>query len=297
MNGLLKGEITLTVDIILGLILGEIIISLKLPDILLKRLIPFLERMNIPSVTGLAIALSTASSRAGAAVISSALENGKITERSAIWSVLMLPFPSYLRRWPSTFLLSLSMAGNAGIFFALSLIFRSTARFFIALFFLRRENHELSTNEHHEINFPRYSFKIASKIFKTLPVAWVFFALSYSLVPVLNDFFKNFFSGHDTFIPLSGWAVSAGSISHVSAALALAGGSMSSGELNTAQAVFALILGSGLGTATRILRQNAGYYFGLFPSGTACKMMIMNFATIIPLIMLNLIFAGLALLL
>lgn len=91
-------------------------------------------------------------------------------------------------------------------------------------------------------------------------------------------------------------AVAAGSIAHVSSALAMAGGALASGELNTEQAVFALILGSGLGTATRILRQNAGYYFGLFPARTAQKMLFLNFITIMPVIIINILIAGLALL-
>ena len=293
MEGLLKGELNLTLDIIFGLIIGEIIIRLGLVEFILKKF----SRLKIPPVTALAVALSAGSSKTGAAVIASALEKNQISERVAIWSVLMLPFPSYLRRWPGTFILSLSMAGSAGAFFALSLMFRSAARFFFACLFLirgeelgvRREgleirNYSLST-----------SYFLIHHLKKTLPYAWLFFAISYSIVPVINKFFEaniKIFS----FLPLAGWTVAAGSLSHVSAALALAGGAIESGELNTAQAAFALILGSGLGTATRILRQNAGYYFGLFPVSTAKKMLMMNFFTIMPLIILNLIFAGLALL-
>lgn len=297
MSKLLSGEVNLTIDIIFGLILGEIITRLKLADTLFQKFMPFLERNNIPPVTGLALAASMGSSKTGAAIISSALAQNHITERVAIWSVLMLPLPSYLRRWPATFALSISMAGVAGCIFALSLIFRSVARFLIAFTFLRREG--FNTNViHNEIGHVKYSGKIVKKLLKTLPLAWGFYALTYSLVPVINKFFATMFINTKIFsvIPLAGWAVAAGSIAHVSAALALAGGALAAGELNTSQAVFALILGSGLGTATRILRQNAGYYFGLFPPRIARKMLFMNFVTIMPLIILSLIFAGLALL-
>ena len=101
-NGLLKGEITLTIDIIFGLILGEVIIRLNIADKIMKRFMP----RNIPGVTGLALAASFGSSKAGAAIISSALANNTITEREAVYSVLMLALPSYLRRWPSTLALS-----------------------------------------------------------------------------------------------------------------------------------------------------------------------------------------------
>ncbi|MBQ9419326.1 MAG: hypothetical protein IJU31_03000, partial [Synergistaceae bacterium] len=290
MRGLLEGEIRLTLDIIFGLVVGEIVIRLGVAEFLLKKF----SRLKIPPVSALAVALSAGSSKTGAAVIAAALEKKQISERAAVWSVLMLPFPSYLRRWPGTFALAVGMAGRAGAFFAVSLLFRSAARFLWACFIVKGEKETSSTDLINKINKTSQT-KLFGKLLKTLPYAWVFFAVSYSLVPMMDKFFESnmkFFS----FLPLAGWTVAAGSIAHVSSALALAGGAMAAGELNTAQATFALILGSGLGTATRILRQNAGYYFGLFPPGTAKKMLVMNFATIMPLILLNLIFAGLALL-
>ena len=292
MNDLLRGEIYLTAEIITGLLIAEVILRLKIPDVIMKHFAP----KNIPPVTALAVAVSAGSSKAGAAVISSSLSRGEISGSSALWSVLMLPLPSYLRRWPSTFALSLGMAGKAGGIFAVSLLARSILRFMIALHFLRRENRNKTFQTHNADSFPesRKYFTLHS-LTKTLPIAWIFFALAYILVPVADGIMREIFADGDTFLPLSGWAVSAASIGHVNAALSIAGGAIHSGELSVSQGVFALILGSGLGTVTRILRQNAGYYYGLFEKRTATKMLMMNFATIIPLIMINLIFAGLAL--
>ena len=292
MNELLRGEIYLTAEIVIGLLFAEVILRLKLPDIIMKHFVP----KNIPPVTALAVALSAGSSKAGAAVISSSLSRGEITESSAVWSVLMLPLPSYLRRWPSTFALSLSMAGKAGGIFALSLLARSILRFMIALHFLRRENHNANSLPLTPNPLPLQTshFNIRT-LTKTLPIAWIFFALAYLLVPIADEIMRETFADGDTFLPLAGWAVTAASIGHVNAALSIAGGAIHSGELSVSQGVFALILGSGLGTTTRILRQNAGYYYGLFEKRIATRMLMMNFATIIPLIMINLIFAGLAL--
>lgn len=289
MSGLLRGEIYLTAEIITGLILAEVILSLRLPDIIMRRFVP----KNIPPVTAVAVALSAGSSRAGAAVISSSYSRGEITENAAVWSVLMLPLPSYLRRWPSTLALSIGMAGEAGGIFAVSLLARSILRFLVALKFLRRENHFSPSQNHF---FPKIRNHITLRtITRTLPAAWVMFGLSYSIVPFADGAMRDIFAGVKTFLPLSGWAVSGASIGHISAALSIAGGAIEAGELSVSEGVFALILGSGLGTATRILRQNAGYYYGLFPKSTATRMLMMNFATIIPLIVINLIFAGIAL--
>lgn len=292
MNDLLRGEIYLTAEIIIGLLIAEVILRLKIPDVIMKHFAP----KNIPPVTALAVAVSAGSSKAGAAVISSSLSRGEITESSALWSVLMLPLPSYLRRWPSTFALSLGMAGKAGGIFAVSLLARSILRFMIALHFLRRENRNKTFQTHNADSFTesRKYFTLHS-LTKTLPIAWIFFALAYILVPIADEIMREIFADGDTFLPLAGWAVSAASIGHVNAALSIAGGAIHSGELSVSQGVFSLILGSGLGTVTRILRQNAGYYYGLFDGRTATRMLMMNFATIIPLIVINLIFAGLAL--
>ena len=287
MNGLLRGEILLTIDIIIGLLVAEVIMRLKVSDIIMRRFIP----RSIPAVTGLAIAISAGSSKAGAAVLSSSLSRGEISERSAIWSVLMLPLPSYLRRWPSTFMLAVSMAGVAGGVFAASLLLRSIMRFFFALYMLRREGGENS--ETHELSGARYSVSIWRKMLRTLPTAWLMFGIAYSIVPFADGYFREAFAGK--LLPLSGWTVAAASIGHVSSSLALAGGAIEAGELSITQGIFALILGSGLGTATRVLRQNAGYYYGLFPKSTATKMLALNLSTILPLIMMNLLFAGLAL--
>ena len=273
---LLQGEINLTIDIIFGFAIGEFIFRLGLADWILKKF----SRLKINPVTALAVAVSAGSSKTGAALIASALEKNKISEREAIWSVLMLPFPSYLKRWPRTFILSVSTAGFAGFFFALSLLFRSGARFILAYKKLKVKDNEFKIVEKQKI--PHSSFLI-SHFIKTLPYAWIFFALAYSLVPMLNKFFENNIK-YLPLLPLAGWTVAAASAAHVSTALALTGGALAAGELNTAQAVFSLILGSGFGTATRILRQDAGYYFGFFPAKTAQKMILMNFFTIMPLI-------------
>ena len=205
---------------------------------------------------------------------------------------MLLPFPAYIKRWPSTLLMCASLAGASGVIFAASLLLRSFARFITAYFFLRREKPS-EFSEHHELRETHSHSSIFMKLMKTLPVAWGFFAVSYSLVPLVNDALKSSLSG--SLLPLSGWSTAIASMASLSSALALASGALASGELNNAQAVFALILGSGLGTATRIFRQDAGYYFGLFPAKTARKLLLLNFCTVMPIIILNLFFAAIAL--
>lgn len=302
LQGLLRGELWLTFDILLGLALGDLILRLGLAERLMRRMTPWLRKYGLGPITGLSLTLSLGSSKTGAALLASALDEGQIDPHTALWGTLMLPLPSYLRRWPATFLLAVSLAGKAGGIFALFLITRSVLRFFIAFFILRRgggEKHtqtQIKTEIKNENAAQRRRNLLSpgllwKKLLKTLPMAWLFFAIAYALVPYADRAFQEWFLG-GTLLPLAGWTVAAGSLAHVSAALALAGGSLNAGELTTAQAVFALILGSGLGVATRVLRQNAGYYFGLFPPALARKMLFWNLGTILPLVFLSLLIAA-----
>ena len=296
LKGLLKGELWLTFDILLGLALGELILRAGLADRLLRRLTPFLRRHGIEPVLGLALTLSLGSSKGGAALLAASLGEGSIDDRTALWGTLMLPFPSYLRRWPATFVLAVSMAGLAGGIFALFLLLRSAARFVVALLILKHGGAVSPLSENMAESVPpavstRRSLGAWRKLLRTLPLAWGLFALAYALVPWADAFFKRWLLG-GSFLPLAGWTVAAGSLAHVSAALALAGGSMAAGELSTAQAVFALILGSALGLVSRVLRQNAGYYFGLFPADLARRMLFWNLATILPFVLISLALAA-----
>ena len=292
MAGLISGEILLTVHIVLGLILGEVIMRLRLPEKLLSRFTPYL---RINPTTALATASSLASSKTGAAILSSAYSQGAISEKCAVWSVLMLSLPAYLRRWPSTLILAVSMAGKAGGIYALTMLAITAGRFLIAYRFVVSAAESSGAELPAAAGAPKApSMKTtAKKALKLLPVAWVFYGAAYILVPMANTYLKGAFSGG--ILPLSGWTVAAGAVVRVNAALALAGGSIASGELGVSEAVFALLLGSGLGTFTRILRMNAGYYFGFFPVRTARKMLLMNYLTIAPLVLVSILIAYLCL--
>ncbi len=277
-SGLLEGELRLTFDILAGLGVGLLVLRCGLADRLMKRLLPFLRRAGIGPVLGMALTVSLGSAKAGAAIIASALNRGRITERPARWGTLMLSFPAYLHRWPSTMVMSVSLAGVPGAIFALTLLARSTARFVLLAAILRRgegesgEITEMTTGSARDVKF-------GARMLKTLPLAWFFYAAAYSLVPPAEEALRGWLLGGAAFLPLAGLTVAAASIAHVSAALALAGGSLAAGELSVAQAVFALLFGNSLGIVTRLFRANAGYYFGLFSKETAKWLLFWNFAT------------------
>ena len=295
LKALLRGELWLTFDILLGLLIGDLVLRWGLADRLMRRMMPWLRRHGIGPLVGLALTLSLGSAKAGAAVLASALSEGRIDRHTALWGTLSLAFPAYLRRWPATLVLSVSMTGLVGGIFALVLILRSLVRFALVVCVLRsRESCELPREE--APGRRRMGWGFYRKLGVTLPLAWFFYAVAFALVPYAESAFRRWFMG-GSFLPLAGWAVAAASMAHVSAALALTGGSLAAGELSVAQAVFALLLGNGLGIVTRALRQNAGYYFGLFPAGLARSMLFWNVGTVALLTGLSLALAAVPLLL
>lgn len=295
LKALLRGELWLTFDILLGLLIGDLVLRWGLAERLMRRMMPWLRRHGIGPLVGLALTLSLGSAKAGAAVLASALSEGRIDRHTALWGTLSLAFPAYLRRWPATLVLSVSMTGLVGGIFALVLILRSLVRFALVVCVLRsRESGELPLEE--VPGRRRMGWGFYRKLGVTLPLAWFFYAVAFALVPYAESAFRRWFMG-GSFLPLAGWAVAAASVAHVSAALALTGGSLAAGELSAAQAVFALLLGNGLGIVTRALRQNAGYYFGLFPAGLARSMLFWNVGTVALLTGLSLGLAAVPLLL
>ena len=95
---------------------------------------------------------------------------------------------------------------------------------------------------------------------------------------------------------MAGWSVASAALAGISDSLALARGALDAGELDTAQAVFALLLGNGIGYFTRALRQNAGTFFGIFPADISRSIFIWNMATMLPFVAFSFIISAIFLL-
>jgi hypothetical protein len=89
--------------------------------------------------------------------------------------------------------------------------------------------------------------------------------------------------GGTGWLPASGWTVVAAGLSDGSAALAAAGGAVSGRSLTVAQALLALLLGNLVGTFTRVLRQNVGYWMGIFPRELMRPLLVWHLGTLFPL--------------
>jgi hypothetical protein len=291
---LLKGEALMTVNIVFGLFVGELVFRLRVVETLIKKFLPFMKTVGLGPLLGAALAVSIGSSKAAATLLARGVEEKKISRDGAVWGTISLSFPAYLRRWPSTLALCTSMAGAAGGIFALTLLLRSLGRFFFVIFKARGSEHGAAAMEAGETERISPSFWI-KRLAATLPIAWIFYAAAFLIMPRLETFLKENLGG--SLLPVAGWGVASAALAGISASLALARGALDGGELNTAQAVFALLLGNGIGYFTRALRQNAGYFFGIFPSDISKSILIRNIATMLPFVAFSLAVSALFILL
>jgi hypothetical protein len=120
---------------------------------------------------------------------------------------------------------------------------------------------------------------------RSLPWAWGFFALTYVAMPFVERVFTDHVAkwGLYSFLPPEGWAVAASALAHVTAALSSAGGALAAGALSAPQAVLALLVGNMVGTITRAMRQNVGYWMGIFPGELVPSLVRWHFVTMFSL--------------
>jgi hypothetical protein len=128
---------------------------------------------------------------------------------------------------------------------------------------------------------------------RSLPWAWAFFALTYALVPFIENFFSEYVArlGLYVFLPAEGWAVAVSSLAHVAAALSSAAGALASGSMGVGQAVLALLVGNMVSSFTRTMRQNIGYWVGIFPKDLIPNLLRWHFVTTITLEILSILIA------
>ncbi|MDR3164933.1 MAG: hypothetical protein LBU13_05095 [Synergistaceae bacterium] len=268
---LMKAECVLTLNIAVGLAAGELILALGIVDRLFSPLIPRLERLGIHGKIAAAMVLALGAPRAGAALISRAYSEGELTDDQATFGTLSLAFPGYLKRWVGTAAMAAAMAGVSGFIFALVMVLRSACRFvWMAAMLARRARAHSGVFMGLEKKYAGARERVGrvwAQLRRSLPWAWAFFALTYVLVPFVDSAFSKYASrgGMLWFLPAEGWAVAASSLAHVTAGLSSAAAALSVGKLGVAQTVLALLVGNMAGSVTRTMRQNVGYWVGVFP--------------------------------
>jgi hypothetical protein len=238
--------------------------------------------------------VSLGSPRSGAALVAAAYADGDLSKEEATYGTLSLAFPGYLRRWVGTVAMAFGMAGLAGLIYAGVLIARSAIRFIWMTCLLRGLRRRGGTSKdpvsEKRADIPRSDPRARRKrllktLTRSLPWAWFFFAITYSVMPMVENLFTDGVArwGLRFFLPPEGWAVAVSALAHVTAALSSAGGALASGELSVAQAVLALLVGNMIGTITRTMRQNVGYWMGIFPASLVPNLLRLHLLTMFSL--------------
>jgi hypothetical protein len=272
-------------NIAAGLAVGELILGLGLIDRLFSPLIPRLRRIGIHGKIAAAMLLALGAPRSGAALISRAHAEGELTDDQATFGTLSLAFPGYLRRWTGTAAVATAIAGVSGFIFALVLVLRSACRFVWVTFLLARRARAsggvFAELEKTSPGVRERAGRVLILLRRSLPWAWIFFALTYVIVPFVDGAFSEYASrgGLLWFLPAEGWAVAASSLAHVTAGLSSAAAALSAGKLSAAQTVLALLAGNLAGSVTRTMRQNVGYWVGVFPKGLVKNLLRWHLAT------------------
>lgn len=305
---LLRAELILTGNLAFGLVAGELILSSGVVDKLFAPLVPRLERRGIHRRVAGAMLVALGSARPAAAMLSASYADGEITRDEATFGALSLAFPAYLRRWVGTVTVASALAGAAGFIFASVLILRSGARFAWVVWLLRRKGPgapRASAPAAVPFGEERAGGGISPGVrrrrllrtfARSLPWAWGFFALTYALMPQLEYLFTHRVAaaGFFSFLPPEGWAVSVSALAHVTAALASAGGAIVAGDLDVPRAVLALLVGNMVGTITRTMRQNVGYWMGIFPREMVPGLVRWHLTTLMTLEILSVLLAWFA---
>ena len=276
-SALFRAECMLTLNISAGLITGEIILSLGIVDLIFAPIVPFLSRHGIHRTIAGAMLVALGSARSGAAMIAGSFAEGGISKEEATYGTLSLAFPGYLRRWVGTAAMAFGIAGIAGLIYAVILVARSAVRFAWVVFLLARRG-SAGAGDSSAAKAPDAGNglkqsprarrrRLFATICRSLPWAWLFFALAYAAMPFVERAFTDYVAlwGLHAFLPPDGWAVAASALAHVMAALSSARAALADGDLSVPQAVLALLVGNMVGTVTRTMRQNVGYWMGIFP--------------------------------
>jgi hypothetical protein len=284
-TALLRAECVLTLNIAFGLAVGELILWLGVIDRFFSPLIQRLERIGIHGKIAAAMVLALGAPRSGAALISRAYSEGELTDDEATFGTLSLAFPGYLKRWVGTAAMATAIAGVSGFIFALVMVLRSACRFVWAVALLARRARARSGAfaelEKEYVGARERAGRVLAQLRRSLPWAWIFFALTYVLVPFVDSAFSKYASrgGMLWFLPAEGWAVAVSSLAHVTAGLSSAAAALSAGKLGVTQTVLALLVGNMAGSVTRTMRQNVGYWVGVFPRGLVKNLLRWHLAT------------------
>ncbi len=289
-DSLLYPLLRLFVYLGIGLLVGEFIETLGWTSKIAGWMRPLIRWAHLKDESGAVFITSFVSGIGANTLLMTFYENGKINRREVTLTYLLnTGLPLFLLHLPTTFFLTATLAGAAGMVYVAVTLIAAMLRSVIILIYCRLKLPDtcwswspLLDEAHPEPDQPlkRILFKFRSRFYR---VALYTFPI-YVLVFLLNQwgFFRWLNSGFSLWMTNGMFPVEATGMvifsltAEFGAGMATAGALLDQGALNTKQAALALILGTIIATPIRALRHQFATHVGLFSLGFGAKLLALS---------------------
>ncbi|NDV18062.1 hypothetical protein GO013_01350 [Pseudodesulfovibrio sp. JC047] len=295
-NGLFWPLIRLTFFISVGLLVGNLIESLKWTRYAAKLAAPLARRARLRDVSAASFTMAFFSGVTANTMLSEAHEKGEISDRELVLSNLFNSLPTYFLHLPTLFFIAAPFIGSAATVYvaltALAAIIRTMGIVFSGKFLLppieegclpcrldeMKAKQDTSSALHK--TWARFKKRLPKVLYLTCPIYTLFFVLKqFGMFAWLQGFLSEG-SSFFTFLPPEALGIVAFHMAaEFTAGLAAAGAMIADTSLTQTQVVLALMLGNVLSSPMRAFRHQFPYYAGIFKPRMAFKLILCNQVT------------------
>ena len=262
----------------LGLFVAMFIESLGWTLAIGRLASPLTNWARLPQEAAASFSLALVSGVSANAMLSEALEKGKLSPRALmVANLLNGSWPTFIVHLPSSLVVAFSFAGRAGLGYVSLMFAAATLRLFGAAFLgrlilpytptVKTEKQKVGRKKLKEI-WPGLKFRFRRRIVTLFFLAAPIFYLITLIADLgfftwLQEYTKDHVS--EFFLPVEAAALIVFSITaEFSAGFVAAAALMQNATLTVTQAVAALILGNIISTPIRVLRWQLPYFLGFF---------------------------------
>jgi hypothetical protein len=271
-----------------GIFLGLVIEALGWADGLAIFARPFMKWGHISKEMGAAFTTAFVSGTTSLSMLMTFHEEGKLSGREVIVSVLLNALPAFLRHLPTSSLVIISLVGKAGVVYlglimAAALVRLGTVLTYTHFAFPGSESGASAKKEETK-PWPE-AFREAGRVFPSRLVRIILIVVPvYAIVVLASD--AGLFDwlrgalAHGVasrFIPIESMSVVILSlVVESTSGYAAAGALLGAGSLSVPQTVVALLIGNIISTPIRAVRHQLPYYMSIFPPRLGLRLMLVT---------------------
>lgn len=272
--------------IILGVILGEFLISLKLVEKLSFLTKPITNFSHLRHECGISFITAFASPAAANSMLARYHDRGLIKKKELFLASMINSFPAIVMHWKYMLPVLLPLLGRVGLiyFFLLVLVgLVQTGLLMIVSRFILKGGSEQEIALENDVNRPSLkealslSLKSSRNTIKRIVKVIIPSLIITCILIELGVFEKiaSSLSGITPYFPIppEGLGIVAAQLGHSNAAYAVASGLLSSGEISAKGVVLSLLAGDVLSGIVMMFRYLMPYYVGIFGLRTGLELM------------------------